>query len=69
MQQRIYKPFPWEDPPKKYAEPDSIFFGRLSKVTEANITTKQLSEFDDSLLFYQKASRRPLPDFVRWGMN
>lgn len=52
MQQRIYNPFPWEDPPKNYAKPDSIFFGRLSKVTEANITAKPLIKFDDSLLFY-----------------
>lgn len=52
MWQRTYNPFPWEDPPKNYVEPDSIFFGRLSKVTESNITTKPLFKFDDSLLFY-----------------
>lgn len=52
MLQRIYNPFPWKNPPKTYVEPDSIFLGRVSKVTETNITTNPLIKFDDSLLFY-----------------
>lgn len=59
MIQKTFRPFPWENPPKKYIDPNSIFFIRAPKsivqeiqMESSRINEQKFTDVSDSVIFY-----------------